>query len=187
MSDEFGPSLPPVEGGEWSDKQRGQFRPSVSMPMEEAVLIEPEPGAKEDMPELQKAFNVIEAHLAKKHPFSNRQADIGARLIMSKLRDEQVSKIKEVASTQRRPIWQCFGGWFNFADGNAMLYSPTFESNWNTEVETEADMVRCKNCDKGFVPPRFGVAVCSPGCGAALAKKLIAERLAKQDRPNLEA
>lgn len=183
--DEFGPSLPPVEGGTWSSKQMGTFRPSGASPIEAAVLAEPEPGVKEDVSELQKAFKVIEAHLAQKHPFSNRQADIGVKLILSKLRDEQVSKIKEVAASHKRPLWQSMAGWYLFAEENGMLYSPIFESNWNTDAEMESDMVRCKNCGEGFIPLRFGQPVCSPSCGAALDKKLIAERIARQERPNL--
>ena len=179
MSDEFGPRLPPVEGGEWAGEQRGSFRPSAAAPIEGAVLAEPEPGIKEDLSELQKAFKVIEAHLAQKHPFSNRQVDIGAKLIFSKLRDEQVSKIKEVAASFRRPLWQPIAGYYLFADENGMAYSPIFESNWNTDAETEPDMVRCKNCGEGFIPKRFGALVCGEPCGAALDKKMIAERIAK--------
>ena len=171
----------------FSAEHRGEFRPSAAQPMESAVLAELAPGVKEDLPELQKAFKVIEAHLAQKYPFSNRQADIGAKLIMAKLRDEQVSKIREIASSHKRPLWQCMAGWYIFAEENGMVYSPIFESNWKTDAEMEPDMVRCKNCGEGFVPQRFGQPVCGPICGVALDKKLIAERTAKQERPNLVA
>lgn len=184
--DEFGPSLPAVEGGPETGRLQGTFRQPANIPMERVAALEPMPGAKEeDISELQKALKVIEAHLAQKHPFSNRQVDIGVKLILSKLRDEQVSKIKEVAASHKRPLWHTVAGWYIFAEENGMAYSPIFESNWPTETETEADMVRCKNCNEGFIPARFGQVVCGSVCGVALDKKLIAERVAQQEKISL--
>ena len=108
--DEFGPVLEPVEGGEITGNLRGSFRPSAAIPVTDSSppdLTKPEA----EFSDLEQAFRLIEANLDKGHPFTNREIDVGARLIMTKISGEEKSWIREIADRiHKRPLWHCFAG-----------------------------------------------------------------------------
>lgn len=188
MSDEFGPSLPPVEGAEFTEQLRGKFRSSMIATTEEAATSSPPPLAQptQDFSELEKAFRTIESYVDKGHSFSNRETDIGARLVMLKLQPEERLWIKEIAERiHKRPLWHCFAGWFRYAHENSMANAPVFDSSWDTQTVIDANMVNCIVCKKPFIPPIYGCVICSNTCGAVLDKKKIEERVAMQRKPEV--
>lgn len=186
MPDEFGPSLPPVDGGELSEQLRGKFRPSMIAVTEETAKADSPGIITPDFSELEKAFRTIETHLDKGHPFSNRETDVGARLIMLKLQPEERLWIKEIAERiHKRPLWHCFAGWFRYAHENSMANAPVFDGSWDTQTAIDPNMSVCIVCSTPFPPKVYGQKVCTNKCGAVLDKRQIEERLAKQQPPQV--
>ena len=66
-----------------------------------------------------------------------------------------------------------------------MAYSPVFDSTWDTRTAIDPNMSTCKVCNAQFTPKVYGQAVCSSKCGAEVDKKQIAERIAKQQQPEV--
>ena len=186
MPDDFGPSLEPVTGGEFTEQARGKFRPSMSMPSDEAIKADEAKVASPDFSELEKAVRTIESYLDKGHPFSNREIDVGARLIMSKLSGEERTWIREIADRiHKRPLWHCFAGWFRYCQENGMANAPVFDSRWDTQSSDQAGAMNCIVCKNPFQPKIYGQAICSNRCGAELDKQKISERIAKQEKPQV--
>lgn len=186
MADEFGPSLEPVEGGEFAEQVRGKFRPSMSMPVDEAIKTEEAKTVNPDFSELEKAMRVIEGYLDNNHSFSNREIDVGARLIMSKFSGEEKSWIREIAERiHKRPLWHCFAGWYRYAQENSMAQAPVFDSTWDTRTSIDPNLTVCIVCQRPFMPKVYSQVICSNVCGAVLDKQKIAERIAKQQQPEV--
>ena len=183
MPDEFGPMLAPVDGGEITEKLRGTFLPSAAVPLEGETapsLSKPEA----EFSNLEKAFRLIEAHIDKGHSFTNREIDVGARLVMGKLSGEEKMWIKEIAERiHKRPLWHCLAGWLRWAQENGMANAPVFDSSWDTKTSVDPNMSTCIVCGTFFPPKVYGQIVCTGRCGAVLDQQKIRERLALQEPP----
>src|SRR3990167_8237940 len=187
MADEFGPSLEPVAGGEFAEQMRGKFRPSISMPVDESIKVEEAKAVNPDFSELEKALRVIEGYLDKDHPFSNREIDVGARLIMTKLSGEEKSWIREIAERiHKRPLWHCFAGWFRFAQENSMAQAPVFDGSWDTRTSIDPNMTICilDECRKPFPPKVYGQKYCCKEHGAIADKRQIDKLLKNRPEGN---
>lgn len=183
MPQELEKLLIPIEGGEKTEELRGTFRPSPLIPIEESLRRE-ETMLDHKAGELDQAFAVVKSYLDRGHTFTNFQTDLGARLVMAKLPPNKVNWIREIAERiHKRPLWQCFAGWFAFADENGMAQAPIFDSVWENRIEFNPDETTCMNCNKPFIPAHLGQSYCSNKCGGEVDKKRIAEKLAKQSHP----
>ena len=175
---------------ETEEKLRGKYQPSPVTPINESLQKEQELIGGEPGSDLKKAFSLIEAHLDRLHSFTNAERDIGARLIMSVLTPPEINWIKEIAQKiHKRPIWQCFAGWFRYCHENSMAQAPLFDSQWDTKVDFGPGASTCAldECRQSFIPKRYGQMYCSTKCGAVVDKRLIVERIAKQEQPSITA
>ena len=175
--------LESVEGGEVTEAMKGTFKPSVYIPTNPADL---EAQTAADTPErqIELAFKIIEDYTAKGYRFSSRQKDIAIKTFLNYLSPTEVSWVFEISrQIVRRPLWQCFLGWFRWAHENQMAQAPLIDPAWETaSVKEDPTLVACAlaSCQQPFIPKRLGEIYHSNECGAKADKAAIDAILAKR-------
>ena len=77
----------------------------------------------------------------------------GARLIQTRHSPEEIAWQEEIAkSIQKRPLWQCYAGWFRYCHENGMAQSPLFDPAWSQMQEFDPLMATCSlpSCSQQF-------------------------------------
>jgi hypothetical protein len=178
--------LESVEGGEKTEAMKGTFRPSAYIPISPADL---ETDTRADTPEreIERAFKTIEEYTALGYRFTGRQKDIAVKTFLHYLSPTEVNWIMEISrQIVKRPLWQCFLGWFRWCHENNIASAPLIDVQWETNsLKEDPVFINCAlpSCGEAFMPKRIGEIYHSPECGAKADKAKIDEIIAKRKGP----
>jgi len=172
-----------------TNKIRGTYQPSPNIPIEKNIEAEKELiGKQNELTELDSAFEIISRFLDRGHHFNTGHLNTGARLIQTRHSPEEIAWQEEIAkSIQKRPLWQCYAGWFRYCHENGMAQSPLFDPAWSQMQEFDPLMATCSlpSCSQQFRQERLGQRYCSKEHGAQADKEQIESIIASRPSPEV--
>ena len=162
-------------------KLRGKFRPPAYIPTSEESLKKEQDMLIGEGDDLDAAMNTVKHYLGRGHKFKTAHKDIAAHIIQTDLAVEEVAWQNEISKTIfKRPLHQCYNGWYRLCNDNGLAQAPHFDVAWSQDTQFDPDTAICNYCQAQFTPDKYGQKFCSKQCGAKSDKKkmeaLIASR-----------
>ncbi len=166
-------------------KMKGKYKPSGYMPTSEESLQKEKEVLTPGGDPLDEHFAAINAALERGHKFKSGHKEISAKILQTDLSVEEKGWQGEISqSIHKRPLYQCYNGWWRLCNDNALAQAPHFDVAWSQAMEFDPMMANCDECATQFTQKKFGEKFCGQRCGAKADKKKLDAMIAARPRDN---
>ncbi len=169
-------------------KMKGKYKPSGYMPTPEEALVKEKEAMSPGGDPLDEHFAAINLALERGHKFKSAHKEISAKILQTDLSLEDKGWQGEISSSiHKRPLYQCYNGWWRLCNDNALAQAPHFDVAWSQDTEFDPSMANCDECAQQFRQVKFGQKFCSSGCGAKADKRKLDAMIAARPQENPQA